>query len=141
LFYINISIFQSKHTPKATETNNAAKDSNPFPVFKDAKQAKKGGKGQNLDNETPGNNGVEQQLTQINEKLSNMLTKTDTGFLKQIIKDTICELLKPLIHQIEILEFSFKVGNRTRPQWRPFNVNADEFKMKQTNALSQNVTK
>jgi hypothetical protein len=37
-----------------------------------------------------------------------MLTKNDTGFLKQIIKDTICELkddlLKPLIHRIEILE-------------------------------------
>ena len=37
-----------------------------------------------------------------------MLTKKDTPFLKQTIKDTICELknelFKPLIHRIEILE-------------------------------------
>ena len=37
-----------------------------------------------------------------------MLTKKDTSFLKQIVKDTICELkddlLKPLIHRIEIME-------------------------------------
>jgi cell division protein FtsB len=47
-------------------------------------------------------------LTLIYEKLGNTLTKNDTGFLKQIIKDTICELkddlLKSLIPRIEILE-------------------------------------
>jgi len=36
------------------------------------------------------------------------LTKNDTSFLKQIIKDTIIELkedeFKPLMHRIEILE-------------------------------------
>jgi len=97
----------SGQTPKATETNNATKDSNLFPVFKDAKQTKKGKKAK-VEDDTPGNTGIEQQLSQINEKLSNMLTKKDTGFLKQIIKDTICELkdelLKPLVHRIEILE-------------------------------------
>ena len=97
----------SGQTPKATETNNAANNKNLFPVSKDAKQAKKGKK-VNVEDEAPGNNGVEQQLAQINEKLSNMLTRNDTGFLKQIIKDTICkrkdELLKPLIYRIKILE-------------------------------------
>ena len=54
------------------------------------------------------NDGVEKQLALINEKLSNMLTKNDTSFLKQIVKDTFCELkddlFKPLIHIFEIMD-------------------------------------
>jgi len=88
-------------------TSTPAKDGNLFPVFTEAKQGKKGKKAK-IDDETTSSNAIEKQLVQINGKLSNMLTKNDTGFLKKIIKDTICEfkdeLLKPIIHRIEILE-------------------------------------
>jgi len=98
-FYRNIPFTYSRiklHAGKRKKTV--------YPVFNKAKR-KKGEKAK-IENEN--NDGVEKQLALIYEKLSNMLTKNDTSFLKQIVKDTICELkddlLKPLIHRIEIME-------------------------------------
>jgi len=89
---------------QASNTASTPAKENVFPVFKEAKQTKKGKKAK-IEDET---DGIEKQLASINAKLSNMLTKKDTPFLKQTIKDTICELkdelFKPLIHRIEILE-------------------------------------
>ena len=51
---------------------------------------------------------MDSELKQINEKLSNMLTKSDKTFIKNMIKDTILEikdsLLAPVIKRVEILE-------------------------------------
>jgi len=60
-------------------TSTPAKDGNLFPVFTEAKQGKKA----KIDNEITSSNAFEKQLVQINGNLSNMLTKTDTGFLKK----------------------------------------------------------
>ena len=53
---------------------------------------------------------MEKQLKDINDKLSQVITKNDTSFLKEIIKDTILDLknsiLAPVIKQIETLEAS-----------------------------------
>ena len=55
-----------------------------------------------------GSKNRDSQLQQINDKLSNMLTKTDTTFIKKMIKDTMMEikdsLLAPVIKRVEILE-------------------------------------
>jgi len=62
------------------------------------------GKKTNIEDET--SSVIERHLELINEKLNNMLTKSDTRFLKQIIKDTISEqkedVFKQLMHRIEI---------------------------------------
>ena len=51
---------------------------------------------------------MDKQSQNINDKLSQLLTKNDTSFPKYIIKDTILELkesmLAPVIKQIEIME-------------------------------------
>jgi len=89
---------------QALNTASTPAKENVFPVFKEAKQSKKGKKAK-VEDDT---DGIEKQLAMINTKLSNMLTKNDTIFLKQTIKDTLCELkdelFKPLLHRIEIME-------------------------------------
>ena len=51
---------------------------------------------------------MENQLKEINDKLSNMLTKNDKSFIKEMIKATMEEikdsLLAPVVKRIEVLE-------------------------------------
>ena len=55
-----------------------------------------------------GPKNIDSELKAINEKLSHVLTKNDSTFIKEMIKETILELkesiLAPVIKQVEVLE-------------------------------------